>query len=252
MFIVILWFRRAKIGIIFNQQRGEEKLWEFFYICPVFTKSINTITIMHIAVAGNIGSGKTTLTKLLAKHFNWEASYENVEENPYLTSFYDDMQRWAFNLQIFFLNSRFRKIREIKNRAETIIQDRTIDEDVFIFAPNLQDMGLLSTRDYETYKSLFSLINSFLTPPDLLIYLKASTSTLVEQIQKRGRDYEASIRIDYLQSLNTRYEKWINEYQRNNKGKVLIVDVDTCKFSENPEDLGEVIDRVNAELHGLF
>ena len=204
---------------------------------------------MHIAVAGNIGSGKTTLTKLLAKQFNWIAEFENIDENPYLTSFYEDMQRWSFNLQVFFLNIRIRQVVEIRKKKKSVIQDRTIFEDAYIFAPNLHEMGLMASRDFENYMSLFDLVNSFIQPPDLLIYLKASTSTLVSQIQKRGRKYESSIRLDYLQSLNDRYEKWANSY---NQGKILIIDVDTCNFSDNKEDFGNVIDQVNAELFGLF
>jgi len=204
---------------------------------------------MHIAVAGNIGSGKTTLTKLLAKQFNWLAEYEGTEENPYLTSFYEDMQRWAFNVQVFFLNARIRQVVEIRNKKKPVIQDRTIYEDAYIFAPNLHEMGLMATRDFDNYISLFNLVSSFIQPPDLLIYLKAGTSTLVNQIQKRGRKYENTIRLDYLQSLNERYDEWADSY---NLGKILVIDVDTCNFHENKEDFGEVIDRVNAEIYGLF
>ncbi len=204
---------------------------------------------MHIAIAGNIGSGKTTLTELLGKHFSWEPHYEDVDTNPYLVSFYEDMQRWSFNLQIYFLNSRFRQIVDIRNKNKNVIQDRTIYEDAFIFAPNLHSMGLMSSRDFENYKSLFELMNSFIQPPDLLIYLRASIPTLVNQIQKRGREYENSIRIDYLKHLNERYDEWINSYK---EGKLLIIDIDDCNFKEKPEDLGFVIERVNAELFGLF
>jgi len=204
---------------------------------------------MHIAIAGNIGSGKTTLTGLLSKHFGWEAHYEDVDTNPYLSSFYEDMQRWSFNLQIYFLNSRFRQIVEIRKSGKTVIQDRTIYEDAHIFAPNLHDMGLMTSRDFQNYRSLFELMSSFIQPPDLLIYLRASVPTLVRQIQKRGRDYENSIRLDYLKSLNDRYEEWISSY---NNGKLLIVDVDNINFSENPEDLGNIIEKVTAEIHGLF
>jgi len=204
---------------------------------------------MHIAVAGNIGSGKTTLTGLLAKHFGWESLFESVENNPYLSSFYEDMQRWSFNLQVFFLNSRFRQVVEIRKKKKPVIQDRTIYEDAYIFAPNLHAMGLMPTRDFENYSSLFELMMQFLQPPDLLIYLKADVPTLVDQIKKRGRDYETSISLDYLFSLNDRYEKWISDYEL---GKLLIVDVNTVKFAETPEDLGTIIDMVNAELYGLF
>jgi deoxyadenosine/deoxycytidine kinase len=204
---------------------------------------------MHIAIAGNIGSGKTTLTGMLAKHFGWEPLYENVDNNPYLVSFYEDMQRWSFNLQVYFLNSRFRQVVEIRQMKKPVIQDRTIYEDAHIFAPNLHAMGLMPTRDYENYASLFELMMRFLQPPDLLIYLKADVSTLVSQIQKRGREYETSIRLDYLKSLNDRYDAWISKYK---EGKLLIVDVNTIKFADIPEDFGTVIDMVNAELYGLF
>jgi deoxyadenosine/deoxycytidine kinase len=204
---------------------------------------------MHIAIAGNIGSGKTTLTKLLAKHFGWEPHYEDVDTNPYLNGFYEDMQRWSFNLQIYFLNSRFRQVIEIRKSGKTVIQDRTIYEDAFIFAPNLHSMNLMSTRDFENYSSLFNLMSSFIQPPDLLIYLRASVPTMVQQIQKRGREYESSIRLDYLKGLNERYEEWITNYKL---GKLLIVDVDNLNIEENPEHLGQVIERINAELHGLF
>jgi len=204
---------------------------------------------MHIAIAGNIGSGKTTLTGLLAKHFGWEAHYEDVETNPYLHSFYEDMQRWSFNLQIYFLNSRFRQIVEIRKSGKTVIQDRTIYEDAYIFAPNLHHMNLMSTRDFENYSALFELMSSFIQAPDLLIYLKSSVPNLVNQIQKRGREYEESIRIDYLKSLNERYEAWIKKY---NLGKLLIINVDDIDFAENPKDLGKVIEKITAEIHGLF
>jgi deoxyadenosine/deoxycytidine kinase len=204
---------------------------------------------MHIAIAGNIGSGKTTLAGLLSKHYGWEAHYEDVETNPYLNNFYEDMQRWSFNLQIYFLNSRFRQIVDIRNSGKTVIQDRTIYEDAYIFAPNLHAMGLMSTRDFENYSSLFELMSSFIQPPDLLIYLKAGVPTLVNQIQKRGRDYENTIRLDYLKRLNERYNEWIEGYTH---GKLLIVDVDNNKFSERTSDLGEVIQKIDAEIHGLF
>jgi deoxyadenosine/deoxycytidine kinase len=204
---------------------------------------------MHIAIAGNIGSGKTTLTKLLAKEFHWEPAFEKTDNNPYLTSFYEDMHRWSFNLQIYFLNIRLKQIIEIQGKRKTVVQDRTIFEDAYIFAPNLHDMGLMATRDYENYLSLFNMVISFVKPPDLLIYIKASTPTLVSQIQKRGRRYESAIRLDYLNNLNARYNEWASTYQA---GKILVVDTDSIDFAENRDDLGFVIDRINAELFGLF
>jgi deoxyadenosine/deoxycytidine kinase len=204
---------------------------------------------MHIAIAGNIGSGKTTLTGKLAKHFGWQTHFEDVDTNPYLASFYEDMQRWSFNLQIYFLNSRFRQIVDIRKSGKNVIQDRTIYEDANIFAPNLHTMNLMTTRDFENYQSLFELMATFIQPPDLLIYLRADVPTLVRNIQKRGRDYEASIRLDYLKSLNERYENWINNYTA---GKLLIFDVDNINFQENAEDLGKIIEGVQANLHGLF
>ena len=204
---------------------------------------------LHIAVAGNIGSGKTTLTELLAKQFGWEPHFEDVEANPYLNSFYEDMQRWSFNLQIYFLNNRFRQIVSIRNSGKNVIQDRTIYEDAHIFAPNLHSMNLMETRDFENYSALFELISTFIKAPDLMIYLRSSVPTLVNQIQRRGRVYEESIRLDYLKSLNERYEAWIKKY---NLGKLLVVNVDEINFADNPKDLGDVIDRVNAEIHGLF
>lgn len=204
---------------------------------------------MHIAVAGNIGSGKTTLAGLLAKHYKWEPHYEDVDTNPYLESFYEDMQRWSFNLQVYFLNSRFRQVIKIRQSGKAVIQDRTIYEDAFIFAPNLHAMGLMPSRDFENYSSLFELMSTFLQPPDLLIYLRAEVPTLVRQIQKRGREYENSIRIDYLTRLNERYEAWIGEYKA---GKLLIMDVDDKNFAENPADLEVMINKIDAELFGLF
>ncbi len=182
---------------------------------------------MHIAIAGNIGSGKTTLTSLLSKHYNWEAHYEDADENPYLNDFYNDMQRWSFNLQVYFLNNRFNQVVDIRETGKKVIQDRTIFEDAYIFAPNLHAMGLMTTRDFESYFSLFKLMEGFIQPPDLLIYLRASIPKLVNQIQKRGRDYEESIRLDYLKRLNERYEAWISTY---NQGKLLIIDVDDNNF----------------------
>tara|TARA_B100000214_G_scaffold219592_1_gene159651 strand:+ start:1781 stop:2395 length:615 start_codon:yes stop_codon:yes gene_type:complete len=204
---------------------------------------------MYISIAGNIGAGKTTLTTKLAKHYKWKAHYEDVENNPYLNDFYKDMQRWSFNLQVFFLNSRFRQIIDIRESKKTYIQDRTIYEDAKIFAPNLHHMGLMSTRDFDNYLEIFNLMDGFIKGPDLLIYLRASVSTLVEQIQKRGREYENSIRLDYLTRLNERYEAWVGEY---NKGKILIIDVDNLNYDENDKDLSIIIEKVDAEINGLF
>jgi len=204
---------------------------------------------MHVAIAGNIGSGKTTLTKLLAKHYKWQAHFEEVDDNPYLDDFYNQMERWSFNLQIYFLNSRFRQILDIRNSGKNVIQDRTIYEDAYIFAPNLHAMGLMTNRDFENYRSLFDLMESVTESPDLLIYLRSSIPNLVSQIHKRGREYENSISIDYLSRLNERYEAWIQGYD---KGKLLIIDVDNLNFVDEPEDLGDVINRIDAELHGLF
>ena len=204
---------------------------------------------MHIAIAGNIGAGKTTLTTLLAQHFKMEPHYESVDENPYLEDFYHDMDRWSFHLQVYFLNSRFRQILEIKKDNKDIIQDRTIYEDRFIFASNLAAMGLMSERDFDNYSSLFDLMELIVTPPDLLIYLRASIPTLVRNIHSRGREYEKSINIDYLSNLNERYNNWIDSY---NKGKLLVIDVDDLDFVKKPEDLGQIIEKINAEIHGLF
>lgn len=204
---------------------------------------------MHVAIAGNIGAGKTTLTKLLAKHYNWEPHYESVEENPYLDDFYGEMERWSFNLQVYFLNSRFRQILEIRESGKNIIQDRTIYEDARIFAPNLHAMGLMTNRDYVNYESLFELMERLVSPPDLLIYLRATIPTLVGQIHKRGREYENSISIDYLSRLNERYEAWITKYT---KGNLLIIDVDKLNFVDNPEDLYSVINKIDAQINGLF
>lgn len=204
---------------------------------------------MHIAIAGNIGAGKTTLTKLLAKHYKWEAQLEDVVDNPYLDDFYNQMERWSFNLQVYFLNSRFRQVSLIRESGKDIIQDRTIYEDAHIFAPNLHAMGLMTNRDFENYKSLFDLMESFVEGPDLLIYLRSSISNLVSQIHKRGRDYENSISIEYLSRLNERYEAWISKYD---KGNLLVIDVDPLDFVKNPEDLGLIITKIDAEIHGLF
>lgn len=204
---------------------------------------------MHVAIAGNIGAGKTTLTKLLAKHYKWEPHYESVDENPYLDDFYGEMERWSFNLQVYFLNSRFRQILEIRESGKNLIQDRTIYEDARIFAPNLHAMGLMTNRDYVNYESLFELMERLVTPPDLLIYLRASIPTLVGQIHRRGREYENSISIDYLSRLNERYEAWITKYT---KGNLLIIDVDKLNFVDNPEDLYSVINKIDAQINGLF
>jgi deoxyadenosine/deoxycytidine kinase len=204
---------------------------------------------MHIAIAGNIGSGKTTLTTLLAKHYKYTAHFEEVDNNPYLSDFYKDMQRWSFNLQVFFLRSRFRQLIDIKKKSKKIVQDRTIYEDAYIFAPNLHAMGLMTTRDFENYYDLFGVMDEFITPPDLLIYLRASVPSLVTNIQKRGREYEEAIRLDYLTRLNERYEAWATTYT---KGKLLIIDIDNNRFHENPEDLGTIISGIEAQLNGLF
>ncbi len=204
---------------------------------------------MHIAVTGNIGAGKTTLTTMLAKHYGWQAQFEDVDHNPYLEDFYADMSKWSFALQIYFLGSRFRQVKEIRESGKNIIQDRTIYEDAYIFAENLNDMKLLSDRDYKNYLSLFSLMTSFVSAPDLLIYLKSDVPNLVKKIYKRGRDYEASISIDYLSKLNQKYESWIKGYK---EGKLLIIEVDELDFVERPEDFGLILERIETELHGLF
>ena len=204
---------------------------------------------MHIAVTGNIGAGKTTLTTMLAKHYGWSAQFEDVDHNPYLDDFYQDMSKWSFALQIYFLGSRFRQVKEIRESGKNIIQDRTIYEDAHIFAENLNEMNLLSDRDYSNYTSLFNLMKSFVSAPDLLIYLKADISTLTKQIAKRGREYEAGISIDYLMRLNKKYEAWINSYK---EGKLLIIDVNNLDFVEREEDFGYILERIDAELNGLF
>lgn len=204
---------------------------------------------MHIAIAGNIGAGKTSLTVLLHKHYGWEAHYEDVVENPYLDDFYAEMERWSFNLQIYFLNSRFRQILEIQKKGNDVVQDRSIYEDAHIFAPNLNAMGLMTHRDFKNYQAVFELMESLVKGPDLMIYLRSSISNLVSQIHKRGRDYENSISIEYLSRLNERYEAWVHNY---NKGKVLIIDVDEINFVDNTSDLSTVIEKIDAELSGLF
>ncbi len=203
----------------------------------------------HIAIAGNIGAGKTTLTEALSKHYKWIPQFEDVANNPYLNDFYDDMPRWSFNLQIYFLNSRLNQLLEIQRGTETIIQDRTIYEDANIFAPNLHDMGLMSKRDFENYYQFFQTLKSMVKPPDLLIYLKASVPTLVGQIQKRGREYEENIRLDYLKKLNEYYNKWTGGYR---EGPLLIIDVDRNKFAESEENMGDIIRKIDALLFGLF
>ena len=204
---------------------------------------------MHIAIVGNIGAGKTTLTEMLAKNYGWEPMFEAVDNNPYLEDFYNEMKRWSFNLQIYFLNTRYRQIVEIQKSGRDIIQDRTIYEDAYIFAENLHDMGLMTTRDYENYQSMFDNITAFIKPPDLLVYLKASVPTLVNNIQRRGRDYEIGIRIDYLSKLNEKYDKWIHGY---NLGKLLILDKDNLDFANNPEDMGTIVNLIEREINGLF
>jgi deoxyadenosine/deoxycytidine kinase len=203
----------------------------------------------HIAVAGNIGAGKTTLTEMLSKHYRWIPQFEDVDHNPYLYDFYDNMPRWSFNLQIYFLNGRLNQLLDVQRGSETVIQDRTIYEDAYIFAPNLHEMGLMDQRDFENYCSFFETLKSMVNPPDLLIYLKASVPTLVAQIQKRGREYEENIRLDYLKRLNEYYNKWIDQYK---EGPLLIVGVDDNKFPENEEHLGEIISRIDSQLFGLF
>lgn len=205
--------------------------------------------IKHIAIAGNIGAGKTTLSDRLAKSFGWDVHYESTEDNPYLSDFYTDMRRWSFNLQIYFLNSRYQQILKILRGDRTVVQDRTIYEDAYIFAPNLHDMGLMSTRDFQNYLSLFKTMNSQIQPPDLLIYLRAGIPTLVSHIQARGREYEGNMSLDYLKRLNERYENWISGYE---EGRLLVINSNELDFANDPEDLGEVVNLVSAELHGLF
>jgi deoxyadenosine/deoxycytidine kinase len=204
---------------------------------------------MHIAIVGNIGAGKTTLTEMLAKNYGWEPIFEAVDNNPYLEDFYNEMKRWSFNLQIYFLNSRYRQIVDIQKNGRNIIQDRTIYEDAYIFAENLHDMGLMTTRDYENYQSMFDNITEFIKPPDLLVYLKASVPTLVNNIQRRGREYEIGIRIDYLSKLNEKYDKWINGYKL---GKLLVLDKDNLDFANNTEDMAAIVEKIEREINGLF
>ena len=212
------------------------------------TQTKRRINIMHVAIAGNIGAGKTTLTRLLAKYYKWEPHYEDVLENPYLEDFYNKMERWSFNLQIYFLNSRFRQVKEIHEKSKNVIQDRTIYEDANIFAPNLHAMGLMTNRDFENYRSLFDLMEENVAAPDLLIYLRSSIPNLVSQIHKRGREYENSISIEYLSRLNERYEAWIQSY---NKSNLLIIDVDDIDFVENKEDFKSIVAQIDAKINKL-
>ncbi len=205
--------------------------------------------IKHVAITGNIGAGKTTLSTLVSEHYGWDVMYEDTGENPYLNDFYHDMRRWSFNLQIYFLNSRYTQLLEIHNGDKTVVQDRTIYEDAYIFAPNLYEMSLMDERDFNNYISLFKTMSTQVAPPDLLIYLKANISTLVSHIQNRGREYEGSISLDYLKKLNERYENWINNYK---EGPKLIITVDDLDFKKNREDLSKIIEQIDANLHGLF
>lgn len=206
-------------------------------------------SVKHVAIAGNIGAGKTTLSSMLGKQFDWEVHYEDANSNPYLSDFYSDMHRWSFNLQIYFLNSRYQQILDIHNGDKTIIQDRTIYEDAFIFAPNLHEMGLMSKRDFDNYSTLFTTMTSQIDPPDLLIYLKASIPTLVGHIHNRGREYEGSISLDYLKRLNQKYNDWIDTYDI---GKLLVIDADNIDFLNNKEDYSKIVEQINGELFGLF
>ncbi|MEZ5056074.1 MAG: deoxynucleoside kinase [Saprospiraceae bacterium] len=205
--------------------------------------------VKYIGIAGNIGAGKTTLCEQLSKHFGWEVHYESTDNNPYLGDFYNDMSRWSFNLQIYFLHNRYRQILKILEGETAVVQDRTIYEDAYIFAPNLHEMGLMSKRDFDNYTNLFELMISQVQPPDLLIYLRAGIPTLVDHIQSRGRDYEGNMSLDYLKRLNGRYENWISNY---NDGNLLVINSDEVDFKNNPEDLGTIISKIQGELHGLF
>ena len=205
--------------------------------------------LKHIAIAGNIGAGKTTLSAMLAKHYNWNVLFEDANTNPYLSDFYNDMKRWSFNLQIYFLNSRYKQIMDIRLGEKAVVQDRTIYEDAFIFAPNLYDMGLMAERDYQNYFDLFQTMSNQVKSPDLLIYLKASIPTLVDHIHKRGREYEGSISLDYLKRLNYKYDAWIDGYE---EGNLLIINIDNLNFKSDPEDFGSIISKIDSELHGLF
>ena len=203
---------------------------------------------MHIGIAGNIGSGKTTLTRMLSEHYGWTPKYEAVTYNPYLEDYYKDIKRWSFNLEVYFLQQRFKDVLEIASSDDVVIQDRTIFEGVYIFVANNKSMGNLSDRDYETYMDLFKLMMSLVKAPDLLIYLRCSVPHLVSQIQKRGREYEKSIELDYLEGLNNRYEQWISEYP----GRVLVIDADGLDFQNRPEDFALITDKIDSELFGLF
>lgn len=204
---------------------------------------------MHIAVSGNIGAGKTTLTEMLAKHYGWQAEFESVEDNPYLQDFYGDMHKWSFHLQVYFLNSRFEQINKLRAGDKTIIQDRTIYEDAYIFAESLYKQGFFKERDYRNYRALFDSMIEFVKPPDLLIYLRSDISKLVKNIETRGRDYENLIRIEYLKGLNEHYENWISNYEA---GKLLIIDVSEIDFVKNTEDFSDIVFKIDTELHGLF
>jgi deoxyadenosine/deoxycytidine kinase len=210
---------------------------------------MSKLELKHIAIAGNIGAGKTTLTELLSKHYGWIPEYESVENNPYLSDFYEDMHRWSFNLQIYFLNSRFQQLVKLRNGSQTVIQDRTIYEDAYIFAPNLHQMGLMSTRDFDNYQSLFKTMSSMIAPPDLMIYLQASIPSLVENIQNRAREYEENIRLDYLRKLNQYYDTWIDSYK---VGKLLIINIDDLDFLNNKEDFAAIVEKIDKEINGLF
>jgi deoxyadenosine/deoxycytidine kinase len=210
---------------------------------------MSKLELKHIAIAGNIGAGKTTLTELLSKHYGWMPEYESVENNPYLSDFYEDMHRWSFNLQIYFLNSRFQQLVKLRNGSQTVIQDRTIYEDAYIFAPNLHQMGLMSTRDFDNYQSLFKTMSSMIAPPDLMIYLQASIPSLVENIQNRAREYEENIRLDYLRKLNQYYDTWIESYK---VGKLLIINIDDMDFLNNKEDFASIVEKIDKEINGLF
>ncbi|MEM6358671.1 MAG: deoxynucleoside kinase [Bacteroidota bacterium] len=204
---------------------------------------------MHLAICGNIGSGKTTLAKMLAKHYGWQAELEAVDDNPYLADFYEDMKRWSFHLQIYFLNSRFNQVKNIRESKISTVQDRTIYEDAYIFAANLYKSGFINDRDYSSYLTLFESMIQHVEPPDLLVYLKADIPKLVSQIEKRGRDYENAIRLDYLKNLNQHYSDWIDSYDL---GKLLVIEVNHIDFVASAEDLSSIVQRIDAEIHGLF